>query len=69
MKYFVVYNSQYVAMRMSLKGAISEIKKRGYQNSNFNYVYIQDEKGNLYTSTGETIEDYTEWLQSLYGWD
>ena len=58
MKYFIVYNGQYMTSRKSVKSAIKEIEKRGYKNSEDNICYIQDEDGNLWSTEGEPVEDY-----------
>ena len=66
MNYYIVYNSKFMTSRKTLKSAIKAVKKRGYTNSGFNYCYIQDEHGNLWTTDGEVIDDYDEWLNNSY---
>jgi len=56
-EYFIEYNCKFIESRVTLKGALEYIKKRGFKNGFGNCLAIVDREGNQYNPvTGEPQE-------------
>ncbi len=55
MKYFVEYNSRFIAMYKSIRACVNFITRKGLKNGYTNALRIYDENGDEYTENGDLV--------------